>query len=229
VHQGLADALAALGRADEAEAEYRTALRLKPNYPAARYNLALLLSNQNRLDEAAALYAQTLRLDPSHYKSHYNLAQILLHQSRAEEALAHLHAVLQLRPELLEARIALADLLAAQGHAADAASHYRAALRTDPASTAAANNLAWLLATTDDPQVRAPAEAAKLAERAVAALPGEPTLLDTLGVAYAAAGRFDEAIATVQRAIDLAAADPELRAEMQTRLELYQSRQAYRK
>jgi hypothetical protein len=54
--------------------------------------------------------------------------------------------------------------------------------------------------------------------------------LDTLAVAYAAAGRFDAAIATAQNAIDLAraAGQADLVKEIEARLELYRSGCAYR-
>ena len=49
-------------------------------------------------------------------------------------------------------------------------------------------------------------------------------------VAYAAAGRFADAIATGQRAIELAytAGQPQLAKEIETRLELYRNGRAYR-
>ena len=53
--------------------------------------------------------------------------------------------------------------------------------------------------------------------------------LDTLAVAYAAAGRFGDAITTAQRAVDLAgrAGQPQLVLEIETRLKLYQEGRAY--
>ena len=66
----------------------------------------------------------------------------------------------------------------------------------------AANNLAWLLATHPDAELRDGAEAVRVAERMCEAVPAPPpVLLDTLSAAYAEAGRFDDALRTVDRAI----------------------------
>ena len=71
----------------------------------------------------------------------------------------------------------------------------------------------------------------QLAERA-AALTGRRDLaaLDALAAAYAAAGRFDEAVATAQAAVDSAAAagQGDVAAQLRERLALYQKREAYR-
>jgi spermidine synthase len=57
----------------------------------------------------------------------------------------------------------------------------------------------------------------------------DATCLDTLAVAYAAAGRFNDAIATAQKAIELArsAGQSQLVGEIQARLQLYQDGQPY--
>jgi len=58
----------------------------------------------------------------------------------------------------------------------------------------------------------------------------EAEYLDTLAVAYAAAGRFNDAIATAQKAIDLArsAGQTQMVSEIETRLQLYRNGQASR-
>jgi len=54
--------------------------------------------------------------------------------------------------------------------------------------------------------------------------------LDALAAAYAAAGRFDEAIATAQAALDSAAASGlgDVAAQLRERLAVYQKRESYR-
>jgi serine/threonine-protein kinase len=92
-----------------------------------------------------------------------------------------------------------------------------------PNSAEVRNDLAWLLATNPDPHVRNGAEAMQLAQGACAVKPDSFSFLDTLGAAYAEAGRFAEAVATVQKAIALAqtAGQTNAAARFRTRLELY--------
>jgi hypothetical protein len=79
--------------------------------------------------------------------------------------------------------------------------------------------------------VRNGPEAVQLAERANAYLGNEQAfVLDTLAMAYAESGRFNEARQALARALERAAAqgDHEAIPAMQQRLKLYESAQAYR-
>ena len=92
------------------------------------------------------------------------------------------------------------------------------------------NNLAWLLATHKDPKFRDPQEAVRLAERACQLTSHEdPSVLDTLAVAYAAANRFPEAVATAESAIELAdsTGQKEMAEHIRKRLEFYRRNQPY--
>lgn len=70
-------------------------------------------------------------------------------------------------------------------------------------------------------------KAVSLAQEAVDLINGAETL-DTVAASYAAAGRFDDAVATQERMIEMlrAAGNPVEAAE--SRLELYRDGQAYR-
>jgi spermidine synthase len=86
------------------------------------------------------------------------------------------------------------------------------------------NNLAWKLATCRDPRLRDVEQALRLAEEANRLSGGRhPVVLDTLAAAYAAAGRFDAAVAAAERAGQAAAADgsDELADQIAGRLGLY--------
>jgi tetratricopeptide (TPR) repeat protein len=97
----------------------------------------------------------------------------------------------------------MAEIEATSGNVRAAQRHGREALRLQPGYTDAANNLAWLLATAADPALRDPREAIRLVE-ADANSSEAPWLLDTLAAAYAADGRFDDAIRTADRAARIA-------------------------
>jgi hypothetical protein len=72
------------------------------------------------------------------------------------------------------------------------------------------NNLAWNLATSPDPRIRNGAEAVALAQRACEMTRyGKAVLIGTLAAAQAETGKFDDAIATAQRACAVAAQNGE--------------------
>ena len=108
---------------------------------------------------------------------------------------------------------------------------YSQAIRLDPNDVASHNSLAWLLATREPAQGGEPLRAVSLAEQACELTNHQsPECLDTLGVSYAAAGRFPEAAATAQKAVELAssAGQVALAKRIETRLNLYREGRAYR-
>jgi hypothetical protein len=92
-----------------------------------------------------------------------------------------------------------------QGKLKEAIVHIKSSLQIEPGNPGTKNNLAWLFATCSDPNYRNPSEAIRLAQQACHATGfTDPGKLDTLATAFASAGRFDEAVATAQKALNLA-------------------------
>ena len=99
----------------------------------------------------------------------------------------------------------MAEILNDQNKAVEAVQHYREALRIRPDFPEALNNLALMLATSQEADIRNTAQAIQFAERACElTLYGTPDYISTLAVAYAEAGRFDDAIATAEKACEVA-------------------------
>ena len=104
-------------------------------------------------------------------------------------------------------------------------------LRRNPDDTQALNNLAWALATSADPRLRNAAEAVRTAERALQLTGGHnPAVLDTLGAAYAEAGRFDKALESARKGLKMARATGQtpLADALALRIRLYEAGQAHR-
>jgi tetratricopeptide (TPR) repeat protein len=124
----------------------------------------------------------------------------------------------------------LGRMLQTSGKVTEAKEHYEQALYFNPDCDEAQNNLAWLLGILAPTEGGDPVRAVALAQRACE-LTGnsDANYLDTLAVAYAATGRFNDAVATTQTAITLARSgeQAELLQKMEARLELYRGGQAY--
>ena len=108
--------------------------------------------------------------------------------------------------------------------------HYQSALEIMPDAVMALNNLAWILATSPDARLRNGAQAVHYAERACELThQSVPSFLGTLAAAYAEAGRFDDAVATAEKARDgaLAMGQKEVAANNGRLLELYKSGRAF--
>jgi tetratricopeptide (TPR) repeat protein len=123
-----------------------------------------------------------------------SLFQILRSRSGAQD-----------NPEFTDAQSAAAYSLIQQGDFAGAVNCYRQALETVPHSPILLNNLAWLLATCPEAKARNGIEAVRLAEEACQLTHNHTVVtVGTLAAAYAEAGRFDDAIATAEKACALA-------------------------
>jgi tetratricopeptide (TPR) repeat protein len=137
----------------------------------------------------------------------------------------------RLKPDWPEARNNLATAFYRKGSIEQAIEHWAEAVDLEPDWAEACNNLAWVLATIEDEKLLNPAEAVRLAERACELTDyKQPGMLDTLGVAYAAAGRFSEAVKTAEKGIELArdAKDEKTAEDIRSRLELYKMNKPYR-
>jgi tetratricopeptide (TPR) repeat protein len=158
-------------------------------------------------------------------------SELGMHVIKPEGGAADLAAENQLlRRGYAGAELKLAAISSDNRQFSDAIHHYQRALELDTNSVPALNNLAWLLATAPDPGLRNGKEAVRLAERACRQSEfKEALLLGTLAAAYAEAGRFDDAVATAQKARELALTNgqKDVADANERLLELYKSRQPY--
>ncbi len=231
-HLNLGVALAQAGRVEEAVEHLEDALRIKPGYADVHFNLGLALVLLGKIPEAMSHWEQALRIRPGFAKAHYNLGLVLWQAGKTQGAIGHFKQALRIQPDYAEAHVNLGLALEQTGNPREAIGHYEQALRIKPDTPEVQNNLAWLLATLAPADGGDPVRAVTLAERACA-LTGHRVApyLDTLAAADAAAGRFNDAIATAQKAIELAraAGQPQVASEIEAHLELYRAGHPYRR
>ncbi len=225
-HYNLGTALTQAGLLDDAVASYERALTLRPRYARALSNLADTLVVLGRQDEAIARYEAAVRADPLMPEAHNNLGAALWRKGDLLRAERELKEALRLRPGYAEAYFNLGHAAVKDGRLPDAAGHFRLAASLKPEWVTALTTAAWVFASADDAEARSPGEAVPLAERA-ATLTGrrDAQVLDVLAVAYASAGRFDDAVATAREA--QAKAAPALARDIARRLALFERREAF--
>ncbi len=225
-HYNLGNALVKEGDADEAITHFQKALQINPDYAEAHYNLGNALLQKGRVDEAIAQYQKALQIKPDYAEVHNNLGNALLQRGGVDEAIAQYQKALQIKPEYLEAHNNLGFALLQKGSVDEAITHFQKALQINPDYAEAQKNLAWVLATCPQASLRNGNKAVELAERANQLTKGvNPVVLVTLAAAYAEAGRFPEAVATAQRALQLAETHsaPALAEAIHSQLKLYQA------
>ncbi len=202
---GLADTLCLLGRSDEAIPYYREVLQSSPANTEVRIRLGRALIETGDLPGAESEFDLVLRTSPKNAMAIDGLGYVLVMQGRLDEAKARFLESMQLDPKDAYPHLHYAVCLSGQRQAREAMTEYRKALALDDQLLMAYNNLAWMLAAHPDPQIRNGQEAVGLAERACQLTDDQqPFYLGTLAAAYAEAGRFKDAIATAEKARDLA-------------------------
>jgi Flp pilus assembly protein TadD len=192
------------GELEQAEALFMRSIAQHPENTEAHYNLAKLRSRQNRHDEAFAIleHAATLPVGSADV-----LVDLAIHDGRRgrfAEAEVNLRAALARKADHALGNHFLGKALIAQGREAEALRAFEAAAAADASYVAPRVELAWYLATGPDSIVDGP-RAVRWAEDALQLSQRRtPRVIDALGAAYAAAGRFDDAQAAARRAERLA-------------------------
>jgi tetratricopeptide (TPR) repeat protein len=227
-HTGSGILLVQEGRLDDAERHFAEALRIRPGWLKARMGLADIAAARGRLDEALRAYEEELQRHPDSIEVIGGYGVILGLAGRNAEARLHLLQALGAYPGIAELHLSLSIIEAELGNPRESLRYLREALRLSPKNVEAANNLAWLLATSHDSSLRDPDEAIRLIER-IALESQDPDLLDTLAAAYAAAGRFDAAVTTADRAASGAEAlgNETGASAFRSRLSLYRRGESY--
>ncbi len=229
-HLNLGSAFLATGDADAAERHYARAAVIDPKRIQARLGLADVLALRGDLGGAIAAYERVLKTKPDDPLASGRYGVTLLRAGRIAQAQRPLEIAVAAHPGSTLQHTALAVVYAELGRRRDAIASNRAALRLDPTQQRATNNLAWLLATSADASLAERQESVRLAERAARTRDEQdPSMLDTLGTAYAAVGRFEEAIAVATRAARSAEASrqPQLAREIRARGAHYASHRAW--
>lgn len=202
----------ALALHEQAAADLREALRREPDSVRWRVGLGRAQAAEEP-DTAAATFRAALKMEPANPEAHVYLATVLAASGEAGPAIGHYRRALEDPvalgvalgpPGVARVHALLGALLSSGGDPVGAADEYRASLALGFRDPAVLNDLAWFLATG---AVSGDEDAIALAEEAVEWTGGEdPSALDTLATAQAAAGRAGEARATARRALLLARA-----------------------
>jgi len=214
------------GKVDEAIAQYQKAIQINPDYAEAHINFGIALLQKGNVDEAITQYQKALQINPDYAEAHVNLGNALFKKGNVDEAMAHYQMALKLNPNIAEAHSDLGNALLQDGDVEGAIAHYQRALRIKPDYLQVQNVLAWVLATTPQASLRDGNQAVKLALQANQLAGGEnPTILCTLAAAYAEVGRFNDAMRSAQKAMELeqAAGRTDLAEQINGELRLYEA------
>ncbi|HSY18667.1 MAG TPA: tetratricopeptide repeat protein, partial [Candidatus Acidoferrales bacterium] len=201
-----------------------------PSNGAAYLALGIGYEQAGDTNRALVCYRVAKGTSPRGLQIRRNLANLLTQQRQFAAAEEEYNSVIALAPAEYSAHLGYAGLLAIQGREEEEIAQLNETIRLNPDEIGALNNLAWLLATCRHAGLRDGPRATILAQHACELTDWKKTLfIGTLAAAYAEAGKFDDAIATAQRACDLAAkhGETDLFQRNQELLGWYRNHEAY--
>ncbi len=146
VHHNLGSVLVRRGDVDGAIKHFERALAIKPEYPLARYHLALAWAIQGRTNEAVAGCRQAANESWDDPGLLAQIGQSLAKLNQLDDAVRDLQRSLALRPNSAETHNALGEALLAQGLPGRAMVEFADAVQIDPEFVKARENLARVMA-----------------------------------------------------------------------------------
>jgi tetratricopeptide (TPR) repeat protein len=200
----------------------RQALAINGRYAEAHLYLGTGLRRLGQTNEGLKHLTQAVTYQPGNAEAQNNLGVALSGFGRYTEAITNLETAVQLAPWFLEAKLNLALCLSELDEDDNALRVLQHADELSPSNSFILAALAWLQATSEDRSVQNPHAALTNATLAVALQSEpEPDTLDTLAIAYALAGRSNEAHTAGARAVRayLQHGDSNAAARIQARLE----------
>jgi tetratricopeptide (TPR) repeat protein len=230
IYESLAKVFAQQKNFDQAISYWSKLVKVKPDEPDVLNDLGIVFFHQGKLDKAVESWSKSLRLNPDQAKVHNWLANVSASRGSIAETVAHWQQSLKIDSNQPNLHNKLATVFYQKKQFDDAFTHWTSALSMEPDHPGILNSLAWMKATNEGSNFYDPQEAVELAQLACELTEyKQPSILDTLSVAYAAAGRFDEAIKTARKAVSLAtsANQPQLAEEIESHLRLFEAGRPY--
>jgi tetratricopeptide (TPR) repeat protein len=219
------------GKTDEAISCFTNLLRQNENSADTHYDLALSLGMGKKYDEAIKHLAKTLEIEPNYPDADNKMGIALLATGKPDDSIRYFDEALRITKDKSEVYGNLGTAYMRLGKYGPGIYNFNKAVEQKPDSIVNLNRLAWALATVEDTSLRDANKAIDAARRACE-LTGnnDAEYLDTLAVAYAAGGRFEEAKATANKALSAARATgrEDLAGEIEKRIKIYEAGQPYR-
>lgn len=128
IHNNYGNILHEQGCSAEAEAQFRAAVRLNPDYLKAHYNLGVLLMGRQVFSEAAPCFERVLALDPGFAGAYFRLGDLCARTGRLDESVLYYRRALAIEPFNAEIRNNYGVLLMDLGRFVEALPQFLVAL-----------------------------------------------------------------------------------------------------
>jgi tetratricopeptide (TPR) repeat protein len=132
---------AAFNQYDAAIDSYKQALKIKPDYAEAYFNMGVALQEKGELNAALDSYKQALKIKPDYAKAYNNMGNALQEKVELDAAIDSYKQALKIKPDYAEALSNLGGALQEKGEQDAAIDSYKQALKIKPDYAKAYNNM----------------------------------------------------------------------------------------
>lgn len=212
----------------EAAVYFTKVLELDPEMAEANRYLGNIRLKQGRYDEAIVHFTAILNAAPASGEAQAGLNEA---KKQLSKDIVLQEQSLEKNPDQPDLHTNLGILFWEQGNFEKALYHWEKGIGLNPEQPNILNNVAWLKAVFTKERFYDPDEAVNLARKACEITDyQETTFIDTLSICYAAKGEFEKAIATAEKALDLAENKNQQQVvkEIQEHLLLFKAGKSYR-
>ena len=198
IHRLLALAYLKLDRREDALASFKEAIRLRPDFAKAHYDLGDAHYQIGDFTNAAASFEEAIRINPDFFDALIALGKTYQHSGLYVKAVDVLRKATLIRPDDIDAKTSLGVALIMAGQPADAAKTLQEAIRLTPQSAFAHATLGQAYRLMGKFQ-----EAIGALQEALRISPGDPVANNYLGQTYQSMERHQEAVEAFKQAITL--------------------------
>ena len=218
-------ALAATGNTEEAIEQYKKALTLNADSSQTHNNLGSALAEAGRMDEAVAHIQKAIELNPENGAAHVNLGHMLEQMGgHRQEAIEELLKGIELAPKSSDGHNVYGVILARQGKLDEAIAELQKAIELAPRCADCRYNLGRAFAASN----RFPEALPQLVAANNFSGNQQPLILQMLAAMYSENGKYQQAVATAQHALEIAVQqqNDDLTKELRGNIARYQMQQA---
>jgi tetratricopeptide (TPR) repeat protein len=230
-HLNMAAVLSDMGKVNKAIDQFAAILNFKPDCAEAHFELGVSFKKKGDIEAALQHFYEALRLKPEDARTHNNLGVVHVYHNNIKKAIFHFYEAIRIDSSYAGAYYNLGKIFYDQGNTRKAILFYQKALDFNPDMIQALYNLSLIFSCIKEQKYRDSEKAMNMAEKLCKINQyNEPLSLDALAAAYAEEGRFDDAVSTVEKALNLAIHNgPEsLVSDLKKRLQLYRKGEACR-
>ena len=186
------------GRLEEAEASFRAAIKIDPNYAQAYNNLGIVLRDLKKPEDAIEAFRQAIERDAKYFRAYNNLGSELQSIGSLEQAADYYRRALDIKPDYLLAMHNLAAVSYLLARYPDADLWFRKTLSLKPDHIS--SSLAYGRMLVEQYRLD---DAESCLQKAVQLAPRNVAAINLLADAMALEGKTEQALAAYRRAIEI--------------------------